>query len=207
MSFKPPRGAVGSPYQVNCPPFYPPPPHHGPFYPPPPPPIPAQNINIYSGGSDKGQEIIDGNQDKLLSSLTTRVELLEQQSLSSLVLGEVSGTAWPGDRGFENLQSITVINTALSSILERLDNVVTDQELSDILSQYSTVQATSESILLVKDEMESDLSSSIDYLSAEIEGKGYVTSATVSAMIQEKDVDYSYLSGLQGDIDTFLSGI
>ena len=194
---------------MNCPPVYPPPPppppHHGPpFFPPPPPPIPPQNINIYSGGSDKGQELIDDNQNKLLSALQLRVDNLE---LSGLTLGEVSGTAYPGDKGSTNAQSITIINTAISSILDRLDTFVSEDMLSSTLSEYSTVQATSDAILLVQDTLNANLSSAVDNLSAEIEGKGYTTSAVVSAMIKENEETYDYLSGLQEDVNNFLDEI
>jgi len=106
-------------------------------FPPPPPP---QNKTIVINMADFNGGSIDNT---LISSaivgLTERVTTIEENlvngiSLSSLQLGETSGTAYPGDKGYANANAISTINAALNIMAE---NSVTRNDLDESLLEYA----------------------------------------------------------------------
>lgn len=126
-----------------------------PGMPPPPPPVfpptpPKQHI-INVSVADNNNSSLNYAVLSSLQVINTRLTFVEQMlgvsGYSQLELGEVSGTAYPGDKGFANA-------LAISSILEQLPSLVTVDTLNDRIQNFVTVGTMTDNLDALRDDID-----------------------------------------------------
>ena len=164
--------------------------------PPPPPYIDKRVINITVDGTGKDGGLPDSYVLSALQSMNDKLMRFEYvlSTYTSLELGEVSGTAYPGDKGFNNALAITLINEALTSLVSRDD-------LNDALIGYATTEAMSYNMDALRNEM-ADLEEKIDNI--DLSGVSSQVESIVTSIMSTYQDDYSeLLSSINDFNDSF----
>lgn len=171
-----------------------PPPH---CHPPAPPNQNIINVNVAPSDStgvalQLGQVISD------VQSLTNRLNAvegaLESGSFGGVELGEISGTAYPGDKGAAN-------RVMLDYVMSQMGSFVTDEDMIG----YATVSGVTESFDSLRADIDNRLSGSVD--SGVVSS---VVSSVISNYAQSNEGDYSTLlssiNGLNSELDASRAG-
>lgn len=184
---------------------------------PPPPPFPIRPkkpiININVNGGDKA---IDYAVLSALQVLYKKVDDLEEivgsggyfpSGYVPIELGEVSGTAYPGDKGHANAIAISLISQAMQNLVTKTELSIFKDELNEALDDrllaYATIQAVTQNIEELQYEFNKDIEQAYVDLSCN------VSEAVVSTIVSSMLSSYVPSGGTSGDEEYYpiISGI
>ncbi len=169
---------------------------------PPPPFIPPRqqiiNVNVTGNNTDSGTsvpyEVLSSLQE--INSRLTIVETKIPTDFTQLELGEISGTAYPGDKGYLNAANIALISQTLQSFLS-------EDEFQQRIMSYATNDALNQARTSIITEVSAELETKVD---------SSTVSAIVSAMVSEITVpsgggDQADYSDILDIVSNFNDGI